>query len=1113
MWQETLTVLSAFALGLVQDASWDTIRSLIDRFRQSGKISFEDALASSFLRAIEQHNKDYDDVSKQSLNVLMRRIERDRFTIVQLFENYDDPGRLIQDLHDERFQQEIATRIHSAYTIGSNQSTLTKEMVTDVLKYYRVALLNELVKNPELRLIFEQTLKLDRVLFDLANVEREMSRLRAHLMFRDQVDEILDYLRELAGRLHGVEASSQSITDAFDIQHVLDRKSIRFPSSDQPMFFRSCGPLWVDLQAGMIAKRTKLIELVSQKLSEGRRVVMLKGPPGSGKSVALRILGYQCVEQGKKVCLLDAKTFLPSPHEIKGCHFDLVLIDNAHHNLLAVEHFLSGISAEKVVIATRPIAFEQTTSAYPILREFYTESIGVSATSSFNELVELYMRVTRMTHEQQAEVTNKLAPYRGNLWLLAWAMKAFSERGDIKDEFVFDRIKDWMITDLAKLGVKDAPSALFPVALASRYEVWIPSQLLTEFLHVDASDVRRLVQQNEMQQSDGMLALHHSSLAELIARTVMRHSSLASSVKRILKDVDGSDALFLLYARSMPECACELVFQLNPWGTGHLIPEQNVRLISLLLDKCADQIKTGIRNEANLWRITCTLAAANYVNRVKCRSILSEVDAEIIIKRIENATPIEISYFLFDLRLAHGPLARTVGPMAKEALCQKLQQAGTHDVIDTLKVLYWTDLKLAKNILSDNGARVREKLENYSDPEELLNLIRLMSSIDLRFTRTHLLPTMKRTLESLIPEGRLVHLSKVLRELEDLDESFSMRLFADLEERLADRLRSSDTTEIALCFENLPHAMIVSLLKRLGPESIRQRFVASADLQVCHELLEIVFRADMAIYREIIDGPTIAQAKSKAGRTSSLEVIGRFYWRAKHAGVLGVHEALADTSLILNERLAKLEDIGDAASGIYWIGDIRKQFVVDALRSVDLTHIGAILREAQDLADVVNFIEIVSKFDHQIATEFTRQLDSKTVASKMQMMTSLEQVSQTIGLLYFLDRDFLRNVLSITHVAAIMRAFRRSQGFAIKLKHSDIRMVDLDAPDLAAIKARAESVLVDYQSLYRVAKILKEVDPRLTKRLLRELRLTYDELERLSRKSRKHGRVEHKQDT
>jgi len=191
----SLAGLTAFVLGVAQNATWDGVKHILGRFQRSGRIDFERLFLKAFFKAIDEHNRHYDKMSQKPLLELKRQTKQDHailFDVLREFQ-YQDFGQFLDAIQDGEFQQQVAKRLHTQYVaqVPHEGFAPTVGMIQDTLRYYRLAVLEQVSNDEVLRLILLETMGIEAV-------KRSTARIREQMATRAQVEQALGYLQVIA---------------------------------------------------------------------------------------------------------------------------------------------------------------------------------------------------------------------------------------------------------------------------------------------------------------------------------------------------------------------------------------------------------------------------------------------------------------------------------------------------------------------------------------------------------------------------------------------------------------------------------------------------------------------------------------------------------------------------------------------------------------------------------------------------------------------------------------------------------------------------------------------------------------------------------------------------
>lgn len=347
------------------------------------------------------------------------------------------------------------------------------------------------------------------------------------------------------------------------IEKALEKNNRRL----KPKYFRKGGPLWIDFEKNLIYKPKQVDTIINQMAKE--QLLVVEGPPASGKSVLLKYIGFELVTKKRfKVYYIGLKgiksdveleIYLDEANKIEKSK-TLFILDDYHLRVHICENFLKdylskGKKKNSILIGTRPIS-------KPIFgtSEFKIEDlkkVKISPEDASNGIIKRYLKKNMNIRDE--EINDKLKSfkqYEKDLWYLSWAlMTVKKEEGktiEIRQihEGINERIR----------MIDYAEETFYPLSILNRLEIPMEERFLVNGnygLGIEKNKLDDLILHNEILATTHKgteywkgYQLHHSSLAELIFYTY-RNIALGDNIKDRINEVSGNkqfnEESFLLY--------------------------------------------------------------------------------------------------------------------------------------------------------------------------------------------------------------------------------------------------------------------------------------------------------------------------------------------------------------------------------------------------------------------------------------------------------------------------------------------------------------------------------------------------------------------------------------
>jgi hypothetical protein len=359
-----------------------------------------------------------------------------------------------------------------------------------------------------------------------------------------------------------------------DLRSTRQRRLLRRRNQySSPKFFRA-PPYFIDFQERYVVSRPELDILAKRARRTIQGLLLLEGPPASGKSVLLRALEYELTRRRyfrrrRRIYTLNLKALMPD--ELSSIRSDLdglrrrsvVLVDDVHLYLSSLGLMAQGLRGKRILLifATRPLTnYPQEQAA--AIRDMKPEACLLQPDTVADDIVQRYLQVNGVRTEGIEDAQAFYQPYKRDLWALSAALEA-SEITEGVPVISAGKINNWLISNSlrsVKRGDRfvNRSSVLAPLAALYRFEVVVARDFLVNQVGCDLKDIQDLVSQGEIvSQTDEFYALHHSSLADLLIAALsteeglgMVPSSLHERARR--RRIRWHDAAVLWHVEAVP---------------------------------------------------------------------------------------------------------------------------------------------------------------------------------------------------------------------------------------------------------------------------------------------------------------------------------------------------------------------------------------------------------------------------------------------------------------------------------------------------------------------------------------------------------------------------------
>lgn len=382
-------------------------------------------------------------------------------------------------------------------------------------------------------------------------------------------------------------------------------------------------PEWIDFQEGCIIERNE-VDMIIDSLPENP-IQLLVGAPASGKSIILKNIGFKlAIDKDWKVYFIDFDKY-PKEQLIEYLmnimklddEKTLIILDDAHFDLPSCETLLFNFKSKniksKLIIGSRKT--KRITVEHPIEPSAFEDLIKVEISSLdiVEKLVHLFLYTRYRLNNERIEIISKnLKKYKRNLWYLSWALKAFiPDKDTVEDVDIYKKLFIYITNiNLGKSRYINAENILLPLSVFFRYEIPIERRFLENQLKIQGDLINKLTTVGEIKKWRGqkggeLIALHHSSMAELYFDTYKYYKDLGGEIKYTIGIDDWDSKLFHQYFQSKPEYIISSLSKLyNAYLDGYLYQDPLVDLFNteITIEKIFENVNESmiIRNINNL---------------------------------------------------------------------------------------------------------------------------------------------------------------------------------------------------------------------------------------------------------------------------------------------------------------------------------------------------------------------------------------------------------------------------------------------------------------------------------------------------------------------------------
>ncbi|MFA4955339.1 MAG: hypothetical protein WC556_00010 [Candidatus Methanoperedens sp.] len=378
------------------------------------------------------------------------------------------------------------------------------------------------------------------------------------------------YLGRLIEHFEKSEKAGKEIEHLSEIEFEL-KKGIEIEGK----FFRKEGPIWIDFKEDYVVKRDEVKKIIDSFEGDSP-YIMIEGNAASGKSVIARNIGYELADK-LDVFYINSKEF--ETHKVDAIFKDvhklkdnsLVIIEDAH---LYPEHcndFLNDLTKKrnntiKILFTARP--------TYNLNRQVISldkcKKFTLEAFDSADALINKYVEKNKLPQPSDKEIWKLKNLSKESLWILAYFLIAWEPGKPIEINQVYEKVYNDLMELDNKYGINGSHQVIMALAPFYKYEILIERPFLTEELKLDEKTIKKLIDTNEILESDGFLSLHHSALAEIYISSSNKYISLVNSLLYKLRNFDKKYSghedyivnMFRWYLRSKPKNYDDIINQL-----------------------------------------------------------------------------------------------------------------------------------------------------------------------------------------------------------------------------------------------------------------------------------------------------------------------------------------------------------------------------------------------------------------------------------------------------------------------------------------------------------------------------------------------------------------------
>ncbi|MBU7018902.1 MAG: hypothetical protein HXS44_15440 [Theionarchaea archaeon] len=413
-------------------------------------------------------------------------------------------------------------------------------------------------------------------------------------------------------------------------------EALNFNEREEKWFRGS--PFWIDFESNRIF-RTAEVDKVKEKLKR-ENIQIVCGEAASGKSVIIKHIGYEYCREPKPVFVINLKT--DSMEWYRKDVVDLLdrdallIIDDAHLAFHDVDWVARKATNKplKVLISTRPIKRKTIPKEHvklEILMEREENFTEIQVSENAMRIAEFY--ISQKYGEEKSGVLkdvgfNLARKYYGDLWLLSFALEAFSPETGVDMTEIYANINEKYLERIAvrkDTFIFDSYKYLHPICVFYQYEIPICKDFLLRNLGLNEMYLNQLIECGEILQKGKMLSLHHSSRAE--------HFLKAMLFFNLCEEKEGIEFI-REYVRSFHKFTCDMIDKMTR------SPYERLDIVAdLILDsELLTEIVKGIDEVDDLGAVSKCLSAIIKINTKVAENIVNMIDAKNLVRKINKTS-------------------------------------------------------------------------------------------------------------------------------------------------------------------------------------------------------------------------------------------------------------------------------------------------------------------------------------------------------------------------------------------------------------------------------------------------------------------------------------------
>lgn len=186
------TALIGFVLGVSQNATWDVVKWTVSKFQ---RVNYEEVLLDVFQSSVRDYSSRADVYASGKANELLRKVQDSPSELLRMLNVVDYPSfaEFFSAIHSQAYQESIAHHLKTYYfpDTPAHLEEVFTQIIVNVITTYRVTVLFSISNDDALRLVLQETVKIESILQDLAAISTTQDDVK------DQLQQVSKLLQQL----------------------------------------------------------------------------------------------------------------------------------------------------------------------------------------------------------------------------------------------------------------------------------------------------------------------------------------------------------------------------------------------------------------------------------------------------------------------------------------------------------------------------------------------------------------------------------------------------------------------------------------------------------------------------------------------------------------------------------------------------------------------------------------------------------------------------------------------------------------------------------------------------------------------------------------------------